>query len=422
MHARSWLTVLAAAAAMLSLRAEPSPAQESVVVTLAGTVTDLETAEPVPAVIVNVNGRTIALSDEHGAFRVPGVRVHGAAENVLSVHRIGYEPWEVRFPMEADRRELEFDIALRPLAYQLPAILTEVERDLLADRRLQGFRERRDAGFGHFFTYRDLEVINPQYLSEVVRRVPGVFVSIGGAPIGVDAEGRMIGAETNIIMHRGGAGAGAPGTGRECAPNVFVDGLRVRSTDLDLMTTPDRVVGMEVYTSIADVPPEYNVGNSRCGVIVVWTAESWERPSPFEIGLHAGANLNANGFAAGRMGIQLVISLASWLEVGPAFSFIANDPGPLAASSDSEFQALLSLRARPFGGDTPLYGGMGVTVIGRAGGGGGTEELRVHPLLLGGLSVPIGPLRPFVEAHVLDLAVRPEHPVYLFGGLNVRVR
>jgi hypothetical protein len=74
--------------------------------------------------------------------------------------------------------------------------------------------------------------------------------------------------DCTIEMHRN--------TGGRCIPTFFVDGfpwkpmLRGALTEIEAMTSPSDVKGIEVYRAEQPVPPRFDRGNG-CGAVVIWT-------------------------------------------------------------------------------------------------------------------------------------------------------
>ena len=122
------------------------------------------------------------------------------------------------------------------------------------------FLERRARGFGFFVDEAQIERRKPQYVADLVREFPGVFIST--AP--------MRGNLLNIRFRSYRFGA------RTCAPDVFVDGTYVPNVGTDGMleslvsTTSLRAV--EVYPRAGAVPAQFQRGNG-CGALVLWTGE-----------------------------------------------------------------------------------------------------------------------------------------------------
>ncbi|HET7563525.1 MAG TPA: carboxypeptidase regulatory-like domain-containing protein [Gemmatimonadaceae bacterium] len=118
---------------------------------------------------------------------------------------------------------------------------------------LTGFLERRQRGFGHFITKQDIENQHAFYLSDLLRRVPGVQV--------VPNQGFG-----HTVMMRGGGGFGS------CQPVVYMDGVRVFADaigDIDWLVDVQDVTGVEVYTGPEEAPPQYQ--GDGCGSMVIWT-------------------------------------------------------------------------------------------------------------------------------------------------------
>ena len=59
--------------------------------------------------------------------------------------------------------------------------------------------------------------------------------------------------------------------GGRCAPTIWVDGMRGAQEMLASMNVAD-VLGIEVYRRFGSAPAKYQAGNSRCGVILIWTS------------------------------------------------------------------------------------------------------------------------------------------------------
>ena len=66
-----------------------------------------------------------------------------------------------------------------------------------------------------------------------------------------------------------------------CTPTIFIDGFiqnNMNFDDLDLMVHPDQIEGIEIYTSVVGIPPEFAQGFDPCGVFAVWTQPRKPRP------------------------------------------------------------------------------------------------------------------------------------------------
>ena len=146
-------------------------------------------------------------------------------------------------------RTVEINASISARAIELEAIEVTVRSRFL---ERNGFYRRLEDGFGKQFTQKDLEAIDPMYVSDVIWRVPGVRVSRSN-------RGRTVAVS--------GRGLGFSGGG--CVLPVYVDGFRVYDADLD-QYPPEWIDAMEVYHEIAGTPVEYG-GLNSCGVVLLWT-------------------------------------------------------------------------------------------------------------------------------------------------------
>jgi hypothetical protein len=121
----------------------------------------------------------------------------------------------------------------------------------LASGRQGGFYERMQRhGFGTFITRDQIEKQHPIWTSDLLRSAPGLVVNP-----------RLGGAGNDVRTTEG------------CRPEVFVDGVHypLFFESVDDVVHPDEIEGIEVYPHAAEVPPEYVVPRSNCGVIAIWT-------------------------------------------------------------------------------------------------------------------------------------------------------
>jgi outer membrane receptor for ferrienterochelin and colicin len=158
---------------------------------------------------------------------------------------------------------------------------------VIVERRQQrlemaGFYQRQRLGFGSFIT-RDKIAASPAIsLTDLLRRYPGVQVVIDPNSL-----------ETDVILR---------GTARldRCYPSVAIDGMVVRmggiaklllsqslppseqaevekagdSIDVGLDTLappPEEIEAIELYPSLAGLPPFLVGTTSPCGAVVIWT-------------------------------------------------------------------------------------------------------------------------------------------------------
>src|SRR5215831_6496413 len=224
MHPRSrWLVVLSAC-----LAASGAGAQSAAHYRLAGTVTGLDGAGVADAevTIVLPSGDRALHSDSAGRFVAADLPV---SDLTVRVRRLGYNPKSVDVHITGADRASSIVIELDPNPAELSAVKVRGIHDE-PDARLREFYMRRSANsFGHFFDATDFEKRHTQFVSEMLRQVPGVTLS---------ASSRV----GNMLRIRG------------CAPLVWLDGVRIPQAQVDEVSTPSDVAAIEIYNSFAGIP------------------------------------------------------------------------------------------------------------------------------------------------------------------------
>ncbi|GBD31844.1 hypothetical protein HRbin33_00805 [bacterium HR33] len=296
--------------------------------------------------------------------------------------------------------------------------------------RLGGFYRRRAEGVGDFLVREEIERVQAFRVTDVLRHLPSFAVRPNpayGVPGTKDTREYIVQARRPVGI--------VPGT--ECPPNVFLDGMYVgtaRDFDLDSHLDPHFIEAIEAYDGPAKIPVEFSVGGGGvCGAIAIWTADSRISASPSfarhaAVGAQMGLRVSRDGLADGRLGLRVVGELMASLEVLAAINLVTNilrPEGPVQHRRG--WQVVVAGRIRPLGAGSPFYMGPGLTALSlveqtglSAAPEGSRDEL--HFLLLGGVSVPLGEVRPFVEAHLRDPFFKSGWPdTDLFAGISVRL-
>ena len=216
---------------------------------IGGTVIDIVTGDPVPAVTVELVDTTSAVvlsveADDAGRF-VLAVPAPGAYE--IAAHHDGYgsttsAPFELE---QEDTLTVEYRMAPDVIVLNPVTVTASARRP---SGRLGGFEERaRRAAGGRFISREEIERRRPLHTSDLLVGMPGVQLverGMGG----------------NSVLLRG------------CAPAVFIDGIRVRggASSIDDLVSPIEIAGIEVYRG-PEVPVEFSGPGSGCGAILIWT-------------------------------------------------------------------------------------------------------------------------------------------------------
>ena len=191
------------------------------------------------------------VTDDSGTFRIPTIP-EGTA--TIAVRRIGFKPMTIETAIPSSV----------PLAFALEPTAVQLGRVVVQDRRTRyegphaNFNRRRDMGFGRFITRDDIEKRQAMRTTDLLRSLPGVYVSPGRTGI------------SQVRLR-----------GNSCAPFVWLDGSPALAGYLDVDSfDPNTLEGVEVYSGVGTVPVELRGprGEERCGVIALWSRLAEPRP------------------------------------------------------------------------------------------------------------------------------------------------
>lgn len=282
--------------------------------------------------------------------------------------------------------ELSYPLTLRAVE---PALLdTLLVEGKSVPWNLVRFYDRRKVGLGYFATREDWNRWAVLNISDVVRHL-------------------------NPFLRAGGRGcAGWP---------VYLDGMQMPPNyDPDILFL-DNFEAIEVHRS-PYVPPEFDRPFGVCGATVLWSRlDLAGRSTHLDVGAHAGTAVAGAEGGRGRVGVQAALALGGLIELYAAFSSIVSILDPGSVLPRSGWELIGALRARPLGPETGWYVGVG----GRAGGlsetGSSASAEEQNLVVLTGLELLVGRLRPFVEFQVLGPLSPGSAMLTGFVGLSARV-
>ena len=187
-----------------------------------------------------------AESDDSGRYRIAGVP---AGRMQIQARRLGFRPASADVDV-ALGAESSASLTLGAAPHSLAPVLVRGSGKQYRGR-MADFYKRRDTGFGRYMTKDEIDRMNPRFLTDVLRRFPGVTLVPG-----------YMGVRQHVRLRSG-----------RCAPQIVMDGMPLAgSSELDLDTiTPYSVEALEVYNNGATAPVELQGRNWGCGVIVIWT-------------------------------------------------------------------------------------------------------------------------------------------------------
>jgi hypothetical protein len=177
----------------------------------------------------------------------------------ITIRRLGYDPASFDFQLHGDSED-SIAVTLQEHAQQLDPVRTKaaVARGY---QELQDFYRRRARGGGVFITRDQIEARHTNALTEVLRDAAGVHIV-------TNSRGRTdLRFEASELKNR------------DCAPDYWVDGQRVRNPHLDDFSATD-IEGIELYAGPATTPMRFSQTSSMatCGTVVLWTRIPGEPP------------------------------------------------------------------------------------------------------------------------------------------------
>jgi hypothetical protein len=188
----------------------------------------------------------VALTNDNGEFSMANLP---SGSRLLLVRHLGFEAEFVPVDLTAREPQKVF-VKLTKFVSIMDPVLVMARRRASLDR--VGFNERRKVGSGHYIGPEQIERIRPFSLSDLLRRVPGLRVTGGGANDEV------------VTSSRGG--------GDSCVQYIIDDlpWIALWPGDVNSYVNGPDVVAVEVYSSI-NTPVQYLRAMRGCTTVVLWT-------------------------------------------------------------------------------------------------------------------------------------------------------
>jgi TonB family protein len=180
-----------------------------------------------------------------GSFRLSGP----GGDRRLVVRRLGFRPESLAVAIPPGGTT-EVAVRLVPTPQTLAPVVVATTDIRRYAPRLRAFHERRERGFGRFFTAEEIDRRNPAVVTDLLRTVPGTRITrVGGQ---------------SVVTFRN----------QSCVPLIWIDGMPAVAGYLDPdVFQPNSLAGIEVYSGPSTVPSElmWVRGKGSCGVIALWT-------------------------------------------------------------------------------------------------------------------------------------------------------
>lgn len=155
-------------------------------------------------------------------------------------------------PLELTRGyEINVELRMAPNAIALEPLIVTSRREV--PLQYVGFYRRSRSGMGRFITREDIERRRPVRTTDLFYVMPRVHLTQLGS---------MGYAGDQVVTMRSGPG-------ELCMPAIFVDGMQSLTAQDVNMLLPDDIDGVEVYSSPALTPAEFQ-RNTNCGAILFW--------------------------------------------------------------------------------------------------------------------------------------------------------
>jgi hypothetical protein len=186
--------------------------------------------------------------------------------DMLVVKHPGYTPRSFPLAMQTED-SLELTVALEPIAGVLLDTVVTSAPSGASSIYAPGFEARRKQGAGSFLDRLDIEKRQLRTLPELLRSVSTVRLEPGRQG------GRWLRSTRTSRTHDCPMMLYIDGTEvtSETTSFAMVNGRRVvqRGTSIFDSIPVDMIEAMEVYTT-ANVPAQFNHGESGCGVVLIW--------------------------------------------------------------------------------------------------------------------------------------------------------
>jgi hypothetical protein len=197
-----------------------------------------------------VGTEAVALTNENGEFTLRNLP---SGSHVLLARHLGFGAETV--PVDLSSHEP------KKVTIKLPKYVAMMDPVLVTARRMAsldkvGFNQRKKSAFGFFMGPDQIQRLHPNYLTDILRTVPGLRVSYG-------PDGEVVSSSRGPTSLMGGG---------DCV-QYYVDDMPWTSAtpgDVNQFVNGNEVVGVEVYNG-PGTPPQYSRAMQSCTTIVIWT-------------------------------------------------------------------------------------------------------------------------------------------------------
>lgn len=193
----------------------------------------------------------ITTTNEKGEFTLRNLP---SGTHVLLARHLGFGAEAIPVDLSA-REPKRVTIRLPKYVTMMDPVVVNARRTAGLDR--VGFSQRKKSGTGYYLGPEQLQRMRPNYLTDILRQVPGLRIQY-------TPQGEVVTTSRGTSSIMGGP----------ACVNYWVDNMPWRSAmpgDINMFVSGREVVGLEVYQG-ANAPAEYvGAGLGNCATIVIWT-------------------------------------------------------------------------------------------------------------------------------------------------------
>jgi hypothetical protein len=229
-------------------------------------VYDAQTGDPIEGVeVADIMGGNKSMTTSTGTVSLLFLPDGGG---IVRLRKVGYEVQTLMASISPTDTAPITVILSRAVA--LPAVVVKDSATKFNSPGMRAFEERRKTGIGSFIGTDEMRKNDDKVLSDLIgTRMPGLRTSPGRS-----------GAQYLISTRKMCAGSSFVDTCRQpnCYVSVYIDGAKVFDAGMGLALAPDfgrlsvqDFAGAEFYASGASAPPQYNVTDQGCGILILWS-------------------------------------------------------------------------------------------------------------------------------------------------------
>jgi uncharacterized protein (DUF2141 family) len=192
-----------------------------------------------------VGADIVVMTNDKGEFTMRNLP---SGSKVLLARHLGFGAETVPVDLSS-RQEKRVTIKLPKFVAIMDPVLVTARRSAALDK--VGFSQRKKSGFGYYIGPERLQNMRPNYLTDILRQVPGLRVSYG--------------ADGEVVSSSRGFGSG-------CV-QYYLDDMPYQEMtpgDINHFVTGAEVVAIEVYQG-TNTPAQYMRSGGFCTTIVLWT-------------------------------------------------------------------------------------------------------------------------------------------------------